>query len=82
MSEAESAVLLRVRELAPQVNDIGLVMAQCQIERNDIDAARKLLTVIAGDTHDRAASEAAAALLAKLDTAPAAPLVPAAASGH
>ncbi|MGL4543549.1 MAG: hypothetical protein ACRCUI_13660, partial [Polymorphobacter sp.] len=82
LSDAEYAVLLRVRELAPQVNEIGLVTAQRQIERDDIDAARKLLSVIASDTHDRSASEAAAALLTKLDAAPAAPLAPAAPSGH
>lgn len=74
LSDTEYAVLMRARDLAPQVNELTLYVAERQIERGDKTSARELLTMLDSDPHSsKAVAEQAKKLLAEID-GPAAPV--------
>lgn len=67
LSDTEYAVLMRARDLAPQVNEMTLYVAERQIERGDKTAARALLTMLESDPHSsKSVDEQAKKLLADL----------------
>lgn len=68
-------VLLRARELAPQVEDIGLMAGEALAERGRVAEALAVLAPIAADPHGGAAATAAAELRSRIasPTAPPSP---------
>ena len=72
LSDATLDVLLRARDLAPQVNEIGIMAAEALAERGRTAEALALLTPIMADAHDSPAAAAAAKLRDRIAGGPAA----------
>ena len=66
LADADLALLLKARALAPQVPEIGLSAALALQARGDTAAARRILAPIAADLHGGGMAEAAARMLATL----------------